>query len=764
MSAFHVVVRPRPDRAPSPALAPLYGLFDVIVDGINITARITDGFALSLLADLSQAVAALGAGRTARAVVQLYAENDVWELGLEREADDVLVTVFRSGPTPEVAVHERRVTLVALRSGLLSAVRETPAPPSAPDVTRAALAAGHDALDLAWPPVDKAPAARVPITVAPAPRGGFGFTSRASFRKVQSMRAPLTRGTAVERADLHALLVRGDFAVVARGRVATVRDVYPLLVAERLLDLATEALDASQARRALFRRIQVGDCRLGIRRAPGDGALDVSIGGTPGSGETKSLTFPAIDVLDFASAAVAFARRLGDAFTSNDPDQERNLRLRSLVGMADAVADRIDEALDDDSLTNPEPDSYRSYLPRQRGTGSAKGRWSQGSKMRFVPKWVATVPSIDLASTFLCGEKIIVGAAREVACLDRNTGAICWRVASSRGGSISTPAGVVRIEPDGKIVLFALETGEVRFATRITPRAAGGATGAVVTMPGLPKLLIVAEGDRKITALDLVTGDVRWRYTGRRPAAYRMRRAGKLLLVTGGDSAVFALDVSTGEIVWRVRDRLPFAHALTLDHDSLFALSGSGADYRLHHVDPWTGEVRYSVPIEEPPVAGQAPLVTDDAVIVPTRDGTGVGAKAFDRADGAQRWEHAPGLLSPLSAWLVVDDSVLANSGAGVLLCLDAKSGAVRYNHVFSGASEADQPRRLEPLLRNGALFVPQHEVHVMRPRDGELIGAVPSDLIPDLLRVDEHCTVYVGEESGHLAAFSAAAKLTLVR
>ena len=114
--------------------------------------------------------------------------------------------------------------------------------------------------------------------------------------------------------------------------------------------------------------------------------------------------------------------------------------------------------------------------------------------------------------------------------------------------------------------------------------------------------------------------------------------------------------------------------------------------------------------------------------------------------------------------WLVVDDSVLANSGAGVLLCLDAKTGAVRYNHVFSGASEADQPRRLEPVLRNGALFVPQHEVHVMRPRDGEVIGAVPSDLIPDLLRVDEQCTVYMGEESGHLAAFSAAPKLTLVR
>src|ERR1700742_1301890 len=124
MSAFHVVVRPERERAPSPALSPLYGLLDVVVDGVNITARIADGFAPALLADLSRSFAALSAGRTDRTVVQLYAEQDVWELGLERDADDVLITVFRSGPAPVVAVHERRVTLLALRDGLNAALAE----------------------------------------------------------------------------------------------------------------------------------------------------------------------------------------------------------------------------------------------------------------------------------------------------------------------------------------------------------------------------------------------------------------------------------------------------------------------------------------------------------------------------------------------------------------------------------------------------------------------------------------------------------------
>ena len=764
MSAFHVVVRPRPDRAPSPALEPLYGLFDVIVDGINITARIAEGFALSLLADLAHAVAALSSGRTERAVVQLYAEEDVWELGLERDADDVLVTVFRSGPAPDVAVHERRVTLAAFRTGLAAALADAPQPPGTPDVTKRALIAGRAALETSLLPQARSPRVRAHAAITSTPRGGFSFSATSELRRTPETRAAPSRGTAVERADLHALLAHGTFAVVVRGRTAVVPSAYPFLVAEKLLPLAEEALDAWQGGRAIFRRIQVGESRVGIRRGPGDGPLDVTVG-SGAAVEGKLVTFPAIDAIDFADSAVAFGRHLAEAFIANDPSQAKNLRLKCLISAYEALADRVDEIGEDDSLTNPEPDSYRSYAPKRGPVSSAKGAWAHGGKMRFVPRWVATVPNVDLKATFLCGDRIVVGATREVACLDRTTGTVLWRAPTSKGGSVATPSGLARIEPDGRIILRDLDTGEVKFGTRIQPRSAGGATGAVVHTPGLPKLLVVAEGDRKITALDLVTGDVRWRHTGRRPAAYRMRRAGKLLLVTGGDSSLVALDVASGDVVWRVRDRLPFSHAVTLDNDSAFIVSGApGGRCRLHHIDPWTGNVRFSVALDDAAPATQPPLVTNDVVAVPTRDAAGTGIRAFRRSDGTPLWDHQPGLVSPQAAWLVVDDAILANSGAGVLLCLDATTGEVRYSHVFSGSVGADQPRRLEPVLRSGALFVPQHQVYVVRPRDGDIIGTVPSDLIADLLRVDEQCNVYLGEESGHLAAFGAAPRLALVR
>ncbi len=762
MSAIHVVVRPRPDTAPAAALAPLYGLFDVVVDGVNITARIGEGQSIALLAELGRATAALLSGRRQRSTLQLYAEDEAWELGLERDAADALITVYRTGRRPEVAVHERRVALSALRDAVLTALDDLPA--RGPGASAASLGGARRALAQAWPPAELPPREQREVRVAPRPVGGFGFQSSGLFRVAASGPASASGDPQLERADLHALLSPGRLSVVVRGRSVQLGQTQLFLFAEKLLVLADEVLDAWQTARPVFRRIDVDGARLSLRRGPGDGPLSVSVGGPELRERAEPMTFPEVPPAAFVKASLAFIRQLARAFVDGDPSQQRNLRLASLLSAAAAIEERAEDTAAEDSLTNPEPESYRSFpLPRRRT--ESRGLWEHGGRMRFVPRWVATVPNIDLRATFLCGDTLIVGSARETACIRRTDGNVVWRIPTPRAASVVTPSGLARLYSDGRIAVHDLGSGEVRFSTRIEPRAGGGATGAVVHTPGLPKLLVVAEGDRRITAIDLISGDVRWRHTARRAASYRVRRAGKLLLVAGGDSALVALDATSGEVVWRVRDRLPFPGDVTVDHDAAFATSGAQhGPARLHHLDPFSGQVRWSVDIDDRPQPGQAPLLTPNVVVVPTRDRRGVGARAFDRQSGEELWEHEPGLASPTTAWLAVDDAIVANSAAGTLLCIEASTGTLRFNHVFSRHIDADQPRRLEPVLRSGALFVPQHQVHVVRPRDGEIIGTVPSDLIPDLLRVDERCDVYVAEESGHLAAFGAAARLSLVK
>jgi outer membrane protein assembly factor BamB len=378
--------------------------------------------------------------------------------------------------------------------------------------------------------------------------------------------------------------------------------------------------------------------------------------------------------------------------------------------------------------------------------------------------------------------------------LDRTTGRVLWRTDVTRGSSVVTPNGIARLAPDGTLRVHDFLSGAATLKTRIAPRVGGPVAGAVVHLPGLPRLVIVTEGEHHLVAIDLATGDLRWRWSwgsgrGSSRGAPRMKRAGRLIFFTCADGALTALDVMSGAVVWRLRDRLRFRTAPTVDHDSLFAVAGGAHGMaRLHSIDPYSGQVRWSAPVSDPSapctVEG-SPVVATDSVAVAVRSKTGLTLAAFRREDGSrvssagrQRRSIAPSGTS----WLAVDDAFIGNTPNGELVAIDASTEELRWRHVLGPRPlEADVPRRLEPVLRGGALFVPcsfiplprspgsqeaeaAAGVTILRPRDGAVLGTIaPTEAIPDLLRVDERCDVFVAEESGHLVAFGALPRLSLV-
>src|SRR5689334_10694538 len=123
MPAIEVLVRPKPASLTPEDLPP--GILDFIVDGINVTARLGQGAAFALLAELCAGVVALSRGKRDRFSASFYSGDEAWEIGLETDASAVLVSVYRTAPSVLVAVHERRVELVALREALLAATSET---------------------------------------------------------------------------------------------------------------------------------------------------------------------------------------------------------------------------------------------------------------------------------------------------------------------------------------------------------------------------------------------------------------------------------------------------------------------------------------------------------------------------------------------------------------------------------------------------------------------------------------------------------------
>jgi len=352
-------------------------------------------------------------------------------------------------------------------------------------------------------------------------------------------------------------------------------------------------------------------------------------------------------------------------------------------------------------------------------------------------------------------------------CLERTRGEVMWRRPTPRAASVVTPVGLARIGTDGQIALHDFSTGDVKLRTWVTPRASGPCAGAVVNTAGLPRLLIVTEGDRHLVAIDLASGEARWRYAYGRSGTPRMKRVGKLLYIATGDTSLTALDVQTGAVVWRVRDRLRFFGSLGVDHETLFAVSGGSASAAtLHAIDPYSGQAQWRASLAQQPCSIEgSPLLTPRAVALTMRDRRGIRLVAFDRTSGAPLFETRDAIAPIGTSWLAVDTLLLGNTPHGDVLAVDAESGALRWHHSLGRGLDSDAPKRLEPVLRSGALFVPHIDVHIFRPTDGAHLGTVgPCDAIADLLRVDERCDVYVAEESGHVASFGAGPRLSLVR
>jgi len=795
--------RPSGGHPPAPRSGPRARpseVLDLFIQGANVTARVAERHASCVLRDLAVALAELMPAPRGKRIVRFY--DDAWELCVERAGSSATLSVYRGGSEPTVLVYDRPVVFAEMCESVVDAIDATLARDGRLAGPRGAVV--RELADV------RAVLADVPQSSDDDDDDGFAppvsieieRDAPISFAAEFAMRPGMTEGadeSGVERADLHALLVRGRMRAEVRGRAVELGDGYPFLFAERVLDLSRRALDAWERGQPFFTRMDAGGVMLGLRSNADDDLPRAALTLGPASradrmrgplSETRPLlevlprlsddapasrrgtaTFPELSLFDVIESALAFGRALVRAVIRRDRAQGTNLRLAAFRRDLRLLNDALRDVRRQDSRINPAPESYRAFAENRRARPSADGApLSASARLRYSQRWQALVPGIDLRATFLCGDRIVIGAAAETFCLERTTGELLWRTNTPRAASVVTPAGIARIGNDGAIALHDFATGDVTLRAWIAPRVSGPCAGAVVSSAGLPRLLIVTEGERHLVAIDLTSGEARWRYlwsSSGRSGALRLKRAGKLLYVASGDSALTAVDVQTGAVVWRIRDRLRFVAAPTVDHESLFAIAGgSSSAAALHAVDPFSGQLSWTARLLSTPNSVEGPpLLAGSSVCVAVRARSGLRLAGFHRDTGKQLFETETPVAPVGTSWLAVDDLLVGNTPTGELVGVDASTGAVRYRHSFCRTVESDVPRRLEPVLRSGALFVPHVDVHVFRPSDGAHLAQIgPCDAIPDLLRVDERCDVYVAEESGHMAAFGVGPRLSLVK
>lgn len=711
------------------------------------------------LPDLMAGAMALAEGRRSKVILPL-AQTPA-EFALVRRGAQVLVDCYSTLSTPEVLLRDRMIALKDLLA-TCTEVGKSLAKVSPDTLTGRALRKLSARVARTRVAAPEKPSAASYVHCTGGSLGNPGKHVALSF----GFEANIPRSNADSNephafADVHAMLFEGElWAFSGERRVSLVRGPI-MLAAQRMVSAVRALVEAWQAERPVHVRLRSGNFVVAVRREPA-GSVAISLS-TEHSGV---LTWPALDVPSAALPVLRLAADLIRKLVAVDRSQSHNLRVSALRSEVRLLRRAIKGRERKSGFENRDPDRLRLAAAPLRANDTADDTSLFGrGRLRYTERWSVEIDSLDANSIFSCGERLIVATPKLTLALARNSGEVLWSLASERASTWLAGKHLLRLLPEGGAELVDPDTGNAYARSESALRLHGSAFALFAGGGELPPIAILHEANKRLIALDLRTGEPRWRYRGSSQGALRVCRAGRVLLVSCGDGTIEALDVASGEVVWRYSGRGRFCLTPCVWGEVAIAVAGEpgGGSGAVHGIELYTGKPLWESELNSAPSAD--PLAMKHGVIVPTGRSRDARLDAFDPETGFVSWTcHDPGLDNG-GRTLEVDDTLILNTPAGRVVALDQATGQARWSRVLANPLTDDVPRQLEPVLRHGALFIPSAQVHILRPSDGAaLTTETGCDLVPDLLRVDERAWFYVAEESGHLRAYASAPQLTLVR
>lgn len=704
------------------------------------------------LADLTAATAALAIGAKRKALLPLA--TAAVEYALVRRGDFVFVSCYGTASAPVVYQLDRRVSLRRLLDTCAQAMLEAAGQELDPTARQIAIRVAERALatkvaadpESAARPTNQrggeldAPAEHVPLA--------FGYEA-AIYPS-----SAATQGRS-SRADVHALLFEGHLWAFVRGRRLSLVRGPILLAAHRMVVAVRTLVDSWDSTRPTHVRLRAGDFQIAMRKSSHQlVSVELCAGGR------GDLTATSLTIAEAALPILKLASDLLRSLVATDRGQSRNLRVRSLREEVRALRREIRTRRSADSFVNLDPDRLRMHHSGEPESATLPDKLPS---LLFDERWRISLEGLDANSVFMCGDRLVIATQTHVVAVSRDDGEVLWARPGKASTTLMAGSVLIRLSVDGEVELCRLEDGEPYCATHITPRIGGPPVGLMTGGGKIPPLAVITEGSHRLVAIDVRTGEPQWRFASRSGGEFRLTKVGRVLLVTCGEEAIHALDVATGEDVWRFAERGCFQFKPLVRHETVVAAAVRGStEGALFGIDLFSGRPRWQRELEGPPTSN--PCAAGAAALI-SRAGNEALLCAYSLRTGEPRWETRDPGLGVGGAGLTVDETWVVNAPFGQLTALDVDTGEVRWSTNLADALADEIPRRLEPVLRGGALFVPASSVHVVRPADGRKLSAsLPCDLVPDLMRVDERGWIYVAEESGYLAGYAPRPALTLIR
>jgi outer membrane protein assembly factor BamB len=704
------------------------------------------------LADLTAAAAALAIGSKRKALLPLA--STAIEYALVRRGDSVLVSCYGTSSAPVVYLLDRDIPLRRLLDTCAQSMLEAAGQEMDPTARQIAVRVAERALATKITPDPEglvspmnqrggeldAPREHVPLA--------FGYEA-AVFPSSSS-----SQGRSA-RADVHALLFQGHLWAFVRGRRLSLARGPIMLAAHRMVVAVRTLVESWDSARPTHVRLRAGGFQIAMRKSAHQ-LVSVELS-SEGRGD---LTATSLSIAEAALPILKLASDLLRSLVSADRGQSRNLRVRALRQEVRNLRREIRSRRSADSFVNLDPDRLRMHHGGQVEEAKTPSRLPS---LQFDERWRICLEGLDANSVFMCGDRLVVATQTHVVAVSRDDGKILWARPGQASTTLMAGSVMIRLSADGEVELCSVEDGEPYCSTHISPRIGGPPVGLMAGGDKMPPVAVVTEGSHRLVAIDVRTGEPRWRFASRSGGEFRMTKVGRVLLVTCGEEAIHALDIATGEDVWRFAERGCFQFKPLVSNETVIAAAVRGRrDGALFAIDLFSGRPRWQRELQGPPTSD--PCAAANVALVSTA-GDEATLAAHCLQTGELRWQTKDPGLGIGGAGLTIDESWIVNAPFGQLSALDVHTGDVRWNANLADALADEIPRRLEPVLRGGALFVPASSVHVVRPADGQKLSAsLPCDLVPDLMRVDERGWVYVAEESGYIAGYAPKPMLTLIR
>jgi len=222
--------------------------------------------------------------------------------------------------------------------------------------------------------------------------------------------------------------------------------------------------------------------------------------------------------------------------------------------------------------------------------------------------------------------------------------------------------------------------------TLLWTRDAGGKVTSTAAIDG--GLAFVGTHAGEVLAIDLSTGDTRWRCRTNRPVSASPCVSGGRVIVGDEGGTLYAIDAATGRPAWTYKVDLGI-HSSAVVHDGVVIFGGD--DCRVHGVALKDG--RYLWEVETLDQMWSPPAVSDGEVLIAGCDGM---LRAIHPTTGVERF--AIQVDAPVStAVLRFGDLAYVTTMTGIFNCYDVAKGAFLWERVFADAGTAQK--------REGAKF-----------------------------------------------------------